>query len=116
MSRRVVLVRHGETTWSSQRRHTGRTDIPLNPEGRRLASDPGPMLATISGIDGALVLTSPLGRARETCQLAGLGDHAEVCDDLLEWDYGEAEGRTTQEMRADVPGWSVWTHPLHGGE
>jgi probable phosphoglycerate mutase len=116
MSERVVLVRHGETAWSSQRRHTGRTDIPLNPEGQRLAVDLGPMLATIGGIEHALVLTSPLQRARETAALAGFADRAEVCDDLLEWDYGEAEGRTTEEMRGDVPGWSVWTHPLQRGE
>jgi broad specificity phosphatase PhoE len=116
MSERVVLVRHGETSWSSQRRHTGRTDIPLNPEGRRLAVQLQPLLATITGIDSALVLTSPLRRARETCELAGMGARAEVCDDLLEWDYGEAEGRTTEEMRAEVPGWSVWTTRLQRGE
>jgi broad specificity phosphatase PhoE len=113
---RVVLVRHGETEWSMARRHTGRTDIPLNPEGRRLAIHLRPTLAAITGIDTALVLTSPLKRARETCALAGLGDRAEVDDDLLEWDYGEAEGHTTEEMRADTPGWSVWTGHLARGE
>jgi probable phosphoglycerate mutase len=111
-----VLVRHGETAWSSQRRHTGRTDIPLNPEGRRLATELRPMLATVTGIGSALVLTSPLRRARETCELAGMGDRAEVCDDLLEWDYGEAEGRTTEQMRAEEPDWSVWTSRLRRGE
>jgi probable phosphoglycerate mutase len=116
MSDRVVLVRHGETSWSSQRRHTGRTDIPLNPEGRRLAIQLRPALAAVTGIDAALVLTSPLQRARETCDLAGLGGRAEVDPDLLEWDYGEAEGRTTEELRAEIPGWSVWTHHLARGE
>jgi broad specificity phosphatase PhoE len=116
MSERVVLVRHGETSWSSTRRHTGRTDIPLNPEGRRLAVQLRPALAAITGIGTALVLTSPLRRARDTCELAGLGDRAEVDDDLLEWDYGEAEGRTTEEMRGEIPGWSVWTNRLARGE
>jgi broad specificity phosphatase PhoE len=116
MSDRVVLVRHGETSWSSTRRHTGRTDIPLNPEGRRLAIHLRPVLAAITGINTALVLTSPLQRARDTCALAGLGDRADVDGDLLEWDYGEAEGRTTEEMRAEVPGWSVWTDRLERGE
>ncbi len=116
MSERVVLVRHGETAWSSQRRHTGRTDIPLNDEGRQLARLLQPVLAAIAGIDSALVLTSPLRRARDTCIAAGLGERAEVVDDLVEWDYGEAEGRTTVEIQAEMPGWSVWTHPLHDGE
>jgi broad specificity phosphatase PhoE len=116
MGNRVVLVRHGETEWSSTRRHTGRTDIPLNPEGRQLARDLRPALAAITGIETALVLTSPLRRARDTCNLAGLGDRAEVDDDLLEWDYGEAEGRTTEQMQTATPGWSVWTTHLARGE
>ena len=116
MSVHVVLVRHGETAWSSQRRHTGRTDIPLNEEGRQLARWLGPALASMPGIDAALVLTSPLRRARDTCGLTGLGGRAVVDDDLVEWDYGEAEGRTTIEMRAEIPGWSVWTHALRDGE
>src|SRR5215203_326873 len=116
MADRVVLVRHGETEWSSARRHTGRTDIPLNDEGRRLAASLQPVLAAITGIDHALVLTSPLQRARETCALAGLGDRAEVVADLVEWDYGTAEGRRTDEIRVEVPGWTVWTHHPAGGE
>lgn len=116
MSDRVVLVRHGETAWSSQRRHTGRSDIPLNDDGRRLAARLHPVLSAISGIDDALVLTSPLRRARDTCALAGLGDRAEVEPDLVEWDYGAAEGRRTDEMRRDVPGWSVWTDVCPNGE
>lgn len=116
MAERVVLVRHGETAWSSTRRHTGRTDIPLNSEGRRLAASLQPVLAGITGIADARVLTSPLQRARDTCALAGFAGRAEVCDDLVEWDYGEAEGRRTSEFRETVPDWSVWTHPLDGGE
>jgi probable phosphoglycerate mutase len=116
MAQRVVLIRHGETEWSSTRRHTGRTDIPLNDEGRRLAAALRPVLAGISGIDDALVLTSPLRRARETADLAGLGTGAEIVADLVEWDYGAAEGRRTDEMRVEVPGWSVWTHDPEGGE
>src|SRR5689334_15669968 len=116
MADRVVLVRHGETEWSSTRRHTGRTDIPLNEEGRRLAAELQPVLAGLSGIGDALVLTSPLRRARETCALAGLGDRAAVDPDLVEWDYGAAEGRTTHEMRVSQPGWTVWEDDPVGGE
>jgi len=113
---RLVLVRHGETTWSRERRHTGRTDIPLDDEGRRRAELLRPLLAGIPGIDGAVVCVSPLRRARDTAALAGLGDGAIVCDDLLEWDYGVYEGRRTSDIREEIPGWSVWTHPIEGGE
>lgn len=116
MADRVVLVRHGETAWSMVRKHTGRSDIPLTEHGRARAMALAPVLAAIPGIDDALVLTSPLSRARDTAALAGLGGRAEVCDDLLEWDYGVVEGRTTAELREEVPGWSVWTHPIDGGE
>lgn len=116
MADRVVLVRHGETEWSSTRRHTGRTDIPLNDEGRRLAASLRPVLAGLVGMDDALVLTSPLQRARDTCALAGMGDRAVIEADLLEWDYGDAEGRRTSELRETIPGWSVWTHDIMGGE
>jgi broad specificity phosphatase PhoE len=111
---RLVLVRHGETSWSRQRRHTGRTDIPLDAEGRRRARALAPVLGATPA--GALVLTSPLRRARETAALAGLGDRAQLCDDLLEWDYGEYEGRRTSDIRTEIPGWSVWTNPIVGGE
>jgi broad specificity phosphatase PhoE len=116
MAERVVLVRHGETEWSSSRRHTGRTDIPLNDEGRRLAEGLRPILGGITGIRDALVLSSPLQRAHDTCVLSGLGPRAVVEPDLVEWDYGVAEGKRTDEMRRTTPGWSVWTHPLVGGE
>jgi probable phosphoglycerate mutase len=111
---RIVLVRHGETSWSVQRKHTGRTDIPLDGEGRRRAAALAPIFRETPA--GALVLTSPLRRARETADLAGLGDRAELCDDLLEWDYGEYEGRRTDDIRRELPGWSVFTHPMIGGE
>jgi broad specificity phosphatase PhoE len=116
MAERVVLVRHGETAWSSARRHTGRTDIPLNEEGRRLAEGLQPLLAGLTGIDDALVLMSPLKRACDTCILAGLGARAQIEPNLIEWDYGVAEGKRTDEMRQQIPGWSVWTHPIVGGE
>ncbi len=116
MAERIVLVRHGETAWSSARRHTGRTDIPLNDEGRRLAEGLQPVLAGLTGIDDALVLMSPLKRACDTCMLAGLGARAQVEPNLVEWDYGIAEGKRTEEMRQEIPGWSVWTHPILGGE
>ena len=107
------LVRHGETEWSASGRHTGRTDIPLTDEGIRQARALGRHLA---GRSFALVLTSPLSRAADTCGLAGYGDVAQLSEDLLEWNYGQAEGRTTAEMRAQHPGWSVWTGGPPGGE
>ena len=107
------LIRHGETEWSASGRHTGRTDIPLTAEGIRQARSLGRYLA---GRSFALVLTSPLSRAADTCGLAGYGDVAQPSEDLLEWNYGEAEGRTTAEMRAQHPGWSVWTSGPPGGE
>ena len=107
------LIRHGETEWSASGRHTGRTDIPLTAEGIRQARALGRYLA---GRSFALVLTSPLSRAAYTCGLAGYGDVAQPSEDLLEWNYGEAEGRTTAEMRAQHPGWSVWTGGPPGGE
>lgn len=109
----VWLVRHGETEWSRSGRHTGRTDIPLTERGRVQA---GLLAAQLTGHPFAAVLTSPLQRARETCRLGGLGEVAEVRDDLLEWDYGAYEGRTTREIRAERPGWSLWRDGVPGGE
>jgi probable phosphoglycerate mutase len=106
-------VRHGATEWSLAGRHTGRTDVPLLDEGRRQAEVLGRMLA---GHVFALVLTSPLARARETCEIAGFGPVAQVDDDLREWDYGAYEGRTTAEIRAERPGWSLWDGGTPGGE
>jgi len=107
------LIRHGEPEWSATKRHTGRTDIALTPEGERQAAELGRSLA---GRRFALVLCSPLRRARETCRLAGYGDAASVTDDLLEWDYGIYEGKTTQEIRVEQPGWSIWTTSVPKGE
>jgi len=109
----VWLVRHGETEWSLSGQHTGRTDIPLTAVGRHQGEALGRHLANRAF---ALVLTSPLGRARETRRLAGYGDVAEVTDDLREWNYGIYEGRTTPDIRKTEPGWSVWTHPILQGE
>ena len=116
MSRRVYLVRHGETDWSIDRRHTGRTDLPLNAEGRRRATDLRARLAKLTDVDRALVLVSPLARAVETCELAGLGGRAERLDDLVEWDYGEFEGTRTSDLRVADPAWSIWTAAITQGE
>ncbi len=111
--RHVWLVRHGETEWARLGRHTGRTDIPLTDRGREQARALGRRLA---GHAFELVLTSPLARAAETARIAGLGDVAVSNPDLMEWDYGENEGRTTAEIRAGLPGWTIWRGPWHGGE
>ena len=109
----IMLARHGETEWSRDLRHTGHTDIPLTDIGREQAR----ALATrFSDLELAFVLTSPLSRATESCRLAGLGDQAVEEPDLVEWDYGEYEGMTTEEIRRDVPGWTVWDGGAPGGE
>lgn len=109
----VWLVRHGETAWSKSGQHTGRTDIALTADGEREAAA---LAARLAARPFALVLTSPLGRARETARLAGYGETAVPTDDLREWDYGEYEGRTTADIRVERPGWSVWTDGVRGGE
>ena len=109
----VALVRHGETEWSRAGRHTGRTDVPLTECGREQAEAVG---GTLRGRDFALVLTSPLARALETCRLAGFGDLAEKRDELMEWDYGAYEGRTTTEIREERPGWTLWADGVPEGE
>jgi broad specificity phosphatase PhoE len=109
----VVLVRHGETEWSRSGRHTGRTDVPLTEHGRAQAEAVG---AALRDREFALVLTSPLGRALETCRLAGFGDRAEERDELMEWDYGAYEGRTTPEVRNERPGWTLWREGVPEGE
>jgi probable phosphoglycerate mutase len=109
----VVLVRHGETEWTRTRQHTGKTDLPLDDEGRRQAAFVGRELA---GREFGRVLTSPLRRARETCELAGFGEHAQVRPDLAEWDYGDYEGRTTADVHVERPGWSLWHDGVPGGE
>jgi broad specificity phosphatase PhoE len=113
VSREVVLVRHGETEWSRSGQHTGVTDLPLLPEGEAQAREVAPKLA---GREFALVLTSPMQRARRTAELAGFGDRAEVDDDLRERNYGDYEGRTTKDIRKERPGWDVWRDDCPGGE
>jgi len=109
----VVLVRHGETEWTRSGQHTGRTDIPLTDRGREEARALGTQLA---GRPFALVLTSPLVRAAETCRLAGLAEQARERDDLMEWDYGAYEGRTTLDIRKERPGWTLWDDGVPEGE
>jgi broad specificity phosphatase PhoE len=109
----VVLARHGETEWSKSGKHTGRTDLPLTENGVRQAKLLGPRLERR---DFAAVLTSPLSRAADTCRLAGLGDAAQIREELLEWNYGDYEGLTTPEIRADRPDWLLWRDGCPGGE
>jgi broad specificity phosphatase PhoE len=107
------LIRHGETEWSLSGAHTSRTDIPLTDHGRKRAEELRDYLA---GTNFAVVLVSPMQRARETCRIAGYGDVAVVDEGLREWDYGVYEGKTTAQIRADIPGWSVWKDEIVDGE
>jgi len=109
---RLVVVRHGQTEWSRDGKHTGRTDLPLLPEGERQAQSLQPVLGTW---DFTLVLTSPLARAARTADLAGFPG-AEPDPDLLEWDYGAYEGTRTVDVRETEPGWSIWETEVEGGE
>jgi broad specificity phosphatase PhoE len=111
--REVVLVRHGETEWSREGKHTGRTDIPLTDHGRLQAQAVG---AALRERRFAVVLTSPLARALETSRLAGFGDEAVLRDELREWEYGAYEGRRTVEIREEVPGWALWRDGVPEGE
>ena len=109
----ICLVRHGETAWTIDGRHTGKTDIALTPEGERAARELGSWL---HGWSFAAVLASPLQRARRTAELAGFGAQLQLDDDLREWDYGDYEGRRTSEIRAEHPGWMAFEHGSPGGE
>jgi broad specificity phosphatase PhoE len=109
----VWLVRHAETEWSRTGRHTGHTDVPLTDAGRERAEALG---ARLGGREFATVLVSPLERARETARLAGLGDRCDVREDLLEWDYGDYEGITTPDIRAQRPDWYLWRDGVPSGE
>jgi broad specificity phosphatase PhoE len=109
----VVLVRHGETEWSLNGRHTGKTDIPLTEEGRRQATALG---SPLGAWQFALVLTSPLQRALDTCRLAGYGKQAQLRPDLMEWDYGRYEGLTSKQIAETNPDWSLWRDGGPGGE
>jgi broad specificity phosphatase PhoE len=110
---RLWLMRHGETEWSRAGAHTSRTDLPLTQEGERRAANLGRMLG---GQSFALVLTSPMRRAIDTCRLAGYGEAAQSTPDLREWDYGAYEGRTTADIHTENPGWTIWTGTPPGGE
>lgn len=109
----VWLLRHAETEWSRDGRHTGRTDVPLTDAGRARA---GELAARLDGLDFQSVLSSPLRRAQDTCELAGLGSQRQIRDGLLEWDYGDYEGVTTRDIRAERPGWFLWTEGCPNGE
>lgn len=110
---RVFLVRHGATEWSVVRRHTGRTDLPLTDEGREQVKR---LAVRLSGERFDRVLVSPLIRAQETVRLAGFADSAETDADLMEWDYGDYDGLTAEEIRRDRPGWTPWNGGFPGGE
>jgi probable phosphoglycerate mutase len=112
-TREIMLVRHAETEWSLSGQHTGRTDIPLTDRGREAAAA---LRARLSAGHFELVLVSPSVRARETCELCGLGGEAQVRGDLLEWDYGDYEGLTTPEIHEQRPDWVLWRDGCPGGE
>jgi len=109
----VYLARHGETAWSLSGQHTGLTDLPLTERGERHAKALGERL---KGLTFAKVLTSPLQRASRTCELAGFGSSAEIDRGLLEWNYGDYEGRRTAEIHAERPGWFLFRDGCPGGE
>src|SRR5690242_9079129 len=113
MSGELWLIRHGETEWSRSGAHTGRTDLPLTTAGREHAQC---IRSSLASRDFALVLTSPLERARQTCALAGYGNVAEIEPNLREWDYGDYEGLTTAKIREQRPDWSLWTSGVPHGE
>ena len=110
---KLWLVRHGETEWAKSGRHTSRTDVPLTELGRSQAAG---VTRKLAGHEFVPVLSSPKVRALETARLAGFGDRVETTDDLLEWDYGDDEGRTTLEIREERPGWTIWDDGPLGGE
>jgi broad specificity phosphatase PhoE len=109
----IDIVRHGATEWSESGQHTSFTDLALLEKGRTQAAEVADKLA---GLEFSLVLCSPLRRARETCELAGFGDRAELDDDLREWNYGDYEGLTTSEIRKRDPSWNLWSDGCPGGE
>jgi len=109
----AYLARHGETAWSLTGQHTGLTDLPLTERGERNARA---LRERLSGLRFAKVFSSPLQRARRTCELAGFGDAAEVDRDLLEWNYGDYEGQRASEIRAERPDWDLFRDGCPGGE
>ena len=109
----VWVVRHGETDWSAEGRHTGRKDVALSQIGRQQAEQ---LRQRLGDQPFSLVLTSPLRRARDTCNIAGFADRALVDADLCEWDYGSYEGRTSAAIRKEIPNWEIWDSGVQGGE
>lgn len=109
----LLVIRHGQTEWSRLGKHTGRTDIPLTDQGRAEAMDAA---RTLRGWSLERSYTSPLSRAMETAQIVAPACGIAIDGDLLEWDYGDVEGETTPQTRERIPGWSVWTHEIAGGE
>ena len=109
----VYLARHGDTAWSATGQHTGLTDLPLTERGEQVARRLGKRL---QGLTFTKVFTSPLRRARRTCELAGFGDVAEIDPDLVEWNYGEYEGRRGEDIRVERPGWQLFCDGCPGGE
>lgn len=118
MASRILLARHGQTEWSLFGKHTGRSDIPLLDEGRLGAKLLGERLrrAPLDGLPGVEIRTSPLARARETCEIAGFGDRATPWNALTEWDFGAYEGMTADEIRAERPDWLIWRDGVPEGE
>ncbi len=110
---RLFLARHGDTPWTDAGKHTGRTDLALNERGKQNARQLGERLRQNSYVR---IFTSPLKRASNTCELAGYGDRAEIDSDLLEWDYGDFEGKTTEEILKDRPDWQLYRDGCPGGE
>ncbi|MFT3789058.1 MAG: histidine phosphatase family protein [Tepidisphaeraceae bacterium] len=110
---RLFLVRHGQTPWTISRQHTGRTDVPLTPRGERDAIE---LAHKLNNVEFERVLTSPLQRARRTCELAGFIGRFEPAPDLMEWDYGCYDGVTTADIRKQRPDWNVFLHGAPGGE
>jgi broad specificity phosphatase PhoE len=113
LERQFYLIRHGETEWARDGRHTGRTDIPLTETGREQAGFLQPIFEDVTF---ETILSSPLHRALETAKLAGLSHRVELVDDLREWDYGDYEGITTAQIRQKVPDWTIWSHGCPHGE
>ncbi len=118
MAPRILLARHGQTAWSLSGKHTGRTDVPLLDEGRRGAKLLGERLhrPPYDGLPDVEVRTSPLSRARETCEIAGFGERARPWDALMEFDYGDYDGLTPADIQAARPGWLIWRDGVPGGE
>lgn len=113
MAQQIWLIRHGETEWSLSGAHTGRTDLPLTSAGEVKAAH---IKTVLAGHPFALVLTSPLQRARKTCEIAGFGETAKIEPELFEWDYGEYEGKTSGQIRQERPGWDLFRDGVPGGE